>query len=161
MLQSSKVTTTRLSFIIVSASNTRFFISEWIWILKESRRNWQSICWRSFIAAPPVIVETISSVTFVFSYSHEAINFPNSMIPLLIFIILQLTLLLQIRVWFSLGSAIIFSRSRMLVSNLAISFNSSTNFCWIQLSNCVLSLMLHKCHTSYLSAFTELSWSTK
>ena len=32
---------------------------------------------------------------------------------------------------------------------------------WIQLSNCVLSLMLHKCHTSYLSDFTDLSWCAK
>ena len=42
-----------------------------------------------------------------------------------------------------------------------VAINSKEGDYWIQLSNCVLSLMLHKWHTSYLSASIELSWFTR
>ena len=37
-----------------------------------------------------------------------------------------------------------------------VSINAKEGDCWIQLSNCVLSLMLHKCHISHQSMSTEL-----
>ena len=42
-----------------------------------------------------------------------------------------------------------------------VATNAKERDCWIQFSNCGLSLMSHKCYTSYLSAFIELSWSAR
>ena len=52
--------------------------------------------------------------------------------------------------------------------NLVLKFHYDMTYCvdinfkegdfWIHLSNCVLSLMLHKCHTSHLLALTKLNW---
>ena len=42
-----------------------------------------------------------------------------------------------------------------------VAINAKEGDCWIQLSNCVLYLMLHKCHTSYQSTFIELCWFTR
>ena len=39
-----------------------------------------------------------------------------------------------------------------------IAINAKEGDCWIQLSNCVLFLMLHKCHTSYLLVASKLRW---
>ena len=41
-----------------------------------------------------------------------------------------------------------------------VAINAKEGDCWKQLINCVLSLMLHKCHIRYQS-FTELSHSAK
>ena len=42
-----------------------------------------------------------------------------------------------------------------------VSINAKEGDCWIQLSNCVLSLMLHKCHISYQTESTEFYQSEK
>ena len=42
-----------------------------------------------------------------------------------------------------------------------VAINAKEGYCWIQLSNCVLSLMLHKCHISYQIESTKFCRSEK
>ena len=42
-----------------------------------------------------------------------------------------------------------------------VAINAKEGDFLIQLFNCVLSLMLHKCHISWQTVLTELSWSAK
>ena len=42
-----------------------------------------------------------------------------------------------------------------------VSINTKEGHCWIQLINCVLSLMLHKYHISHQTESIELTWVSK
>ena len=43
------------------------------------------------------------------------------------------------------------------VMRCCVDINAKEENCWIQLSNCVLSLILHKCHISYQLVLTKLT----
>ena len=56
----------------------------------------------------------------------------------------------------SIRLRLVFKFHRAMTCRVAI--NAKEGDCWIQLSNCVLSLMSQKCHISYQSVSTKLSW---